>query len=307
MTDEYQPAEVGPWAKRKLQALERYLDFYTTVLKNQTHWRTIFIDAFAGGGRARVRRRSRGADAQNPLFDEEVEAEQEELIRGSPRVALELANPFSTYVFIDTDRVRIAELNALKDRYKDGRIIHVREGTAASQIDWVLSHNLRPQRYRGLAFLDPFGAHIEWRTIEALAATGIFEVLINLPLQMAINRLMKVDGAIPATWRSQLDAFFPEGWWDRVYSDDQGLFAGTDVVALPSKRPDALLRLLSFYRSHLKAAFGHVSQPKLIRNTRGTPLYYLIWAGSHPKGLQGAEHVLKMGESVSLPHQGRSR
>jgi three-Cys-motif partner protein len=46
---------VGPWAREKLEALGRYLDFYTKVLKNQT-WRTVYVDAFAGGGRAVVRR-----------------------------------------------------------------------------------------------------------------------------------------------------------------------------------------------------------------------------------------------------------
>ncbi len=41
-------AVVGPWAKEKLDALGRYLDFYSKVLKNQS-WRTIYVDAFAGG------------------------------------------------------------------------------------------------------------------------------------------------------------------------------------------------------------------------------------------------------------------
>jgi len=50
--------EVGPWAKEKLDALARYLDFYTKVLKNQ-RWRTIYLDAYAGGGRAVLRAEER--------------------------------------------------------------------------------------------------------------------------------------------------------------------------------------------------------------------------------------------------------
>ena len=44
-------------AKDKLDALGRYLTFYTAVLKNQDHWLrgTIFVDAFAGPGLSRVR------------------------------------------------------------------------------------------------------------------------------------------------------------------------------------------------------------------------------------------------------------
>ena len=45
-----EPPEVGPWAKDKLDALARYLDYYTKVLKNGP-WRTVYVDAFAGGGR----------------------------------------------------------------------------------------------------------------------------------------------------------------------------------------------------------------------------------------------------------------
>ncbi len=45
---------VGPWAKEKLNALQRYLNYYTKVLKNH-RWRTIYADGCAGGGRAVVR------------------------------------------------------------------------------------------------------------------------------------------------------------------------------------------------------------------------------------------------------------
>lgn len=294
-------AEVGPWAKEKLEALERYLGFYTKVMKNQTQWRTIYIDAFAGGGVAQVRGRRREGDPTADLMLG-IEPEAQEFIRGSPRVAMDLPDPFSTYVFIDADAARVATLEAIKTepKYQDGRIVHVRAGKAADEIAWVLSHNLSPSRYRGVAFLDPFGAHLEWKTIEALAKSNVFEVFINVPLHMAINRLMKVDADIPATWRAQLDAFFPPGWWAEVYEDvDAGLFAGdTSIPAGIRKRRDAIDRLLRFYIAHLKNAFGYVSAPKLIRNTRQSPLYYLVWAGMHRRGLEGADYVLKMGERL---------
>ena len=294
-------AEVGPWAKEKLEALERYLGFYTKVMKNQTQWRTIYIDAFAGGGVAQVRGRRREEGTTWDLLPE-TEPEAQEFIRGSPRVAMDLPDPFDTYVFIDADPARVAMLEALKaePKYKDGRIVHVRAGKAADEIAWVLSHKLPPTRYRGVAFLDPFGAHLEWQTIRALAKSNVFEVFINVPLHMAINRLMKVDGVIPATWRAQLDAFFPSGWWEEVYEDvEAGLFSGdASMPAEIRKRPDAIERLLRFYVAQLKGAFGHVSAPKLIRNTRQSPLYYLVWAGMHRRGLEGADYVLKMGERL---------
>ena len=104
---------VGPWAKEKLESLQRYLDFYTKVLKNQP-WQTVYVDAYAGGGRAIIRAAATTEIA--PLIDEN-DADQLELIKGSPRVALDIANPFAEYVFIEPDPIRAAELRAIQMEY----------------------------------------------------------------------------------------------------------------------------------------------------------------------------------------------
>jgi hypothetical protein len=52
-----------------------------------------------------------------------------------------------------------------------------------------------------------------------------------------------------------------------------------------------------------RSVFGHVSTARLIKNTRGNPLYYLIWAGPNATGLKGAEHILSKGEK--LPRRAR--
>lgn len=39
----------GPWTLQKLNILDRYLDAYTTALKNQP-FNLIYVDAFAGEG-----------------------------------------------------------------------------------------------------------------------------------------------------------------------------------------------------------------------------------------------------------------
>ena len=39
----------GTWTQEKLGILERYLDAYTTALKDQ-HFKLLYIDAFAGTG-----------------------------------------------------------------------------------------------------------------------------------------------------------------------------------------------------------------------------------------------------------------
>jgi three-Cys-motif partner protein len=163
-------AVVGPWAKDKLDALARYLDFYTKVLKNQ-RWRTIYVDGFAGGGRAVVRSDAKRPAGSSSLFldEQEIDADQSGFIDGSPRVALDVANPFDRYVFIEPDRARSDELEAMKAEYGAKRHIDVLACDAAAGINWVVSRPISRSTHRGIAFLDPFGAKLDWESVQQLA------------------------------------------------------------------------------------------------------------------------------------------
>jgi len=288
---------VGPWAKEKLEALARYLDFYTKVLKNQ-RWRTIYVDGYAGGGRAALRAPAREA---TPLLQDEQDVELVEYINGSPRVALEIANPFGRYVLIEPDATRAARLEALREEYKDSRQIDVLQQDAASGIGWLLTQNITQRTHRGVVFLDPFGADLDWAVIQALAEMRVFEVVINFALNMAIQRMLPNSGDFQPGWRDRLDAYFgTSAWYEAVYETRSELFENRI-----QKRADYLENLLELYRRRLKEAFGYVSQPKVIQNTRGVPLYHLLWAGPHRKGLEGADYILSMGQR--LPRRARAK
>lgn len=288
--------EVGPWARDKLDALARYLEFYTKVMKNQP-WRTLYLDAYAGGGRAIVRTCDRPPARGADLFSDAppIDTEIREFIDGSPRIALGVTYPFDRYILVDSDSERVADLQALKAEFGDQRTINVLKTTAAKGIDWVTRQPISRKTHRGVAFLDPFGANLDWGSVQKLAATGLFEVVVNFALSMAIQRMLPNSGDVPETWAVALDAYFGDrAWFDAVYERAGGLFAEKSV----EKRADYLQRLLELYRTRLRGAFGHVSTPRLIRNTRGTPLYYLIWAGPNKKGLEGANYILTMGERI---------
>ncbi|MFG1266186.1 three-Cys-motif partner protein TcmP [Xanthobacter sp. YC-JY1] len=297
--------EVGPWVKEKLDALARYLDFYTKVLKNQP-WRTIYLDAYAGGGRAVVRTEERATHGGPDLFGQEppIDTEARELIDGSPRVALRIPNAFNRYIFVDPDANRAAELEALKAEFAGTRTINVLQATAAEGIAWVTAQPISRRTHRGIAFLDPFGAKLDWASIQRLADTGLFEVVVNFALSMAIQRMLPNSGEVPESWAATLDSYFgSRAWFDEVYQRRQGgLFAVNGL----EKRPDYSERLLELYRTRLQSAFGHVSTPRLIRNTRGAPLYYLLWAGPNKKGLEGADYILTMGERLNRRQRERA-
>lgn len=296
--------EVGPWAKEKLGALRAYLDYYTTVLKNKVYWRKIYFDAYAGGGRAVVRKAAVEESDPNqvPLFDAapSIDPDEHELIDGSPRVALGIENSFDRYVFVDPDPARAAELRALRD--ESNQAVDVLELTAAAGVDWLLAQSISKATHRGVAFLDPFGARLDWDSVEKLAKTGLFEVFVNFALDMALVRMLTNSAELPPSWIERLDCYFGgRDWFDEVYHSPYNLFGAGQL----EKRSDYRERLLRLYRKKLKDAFGHVSTPRLIRNTRGVGLYYLLWAGPHPKGLQGADYILRMGEQLPKDKSGR--
>lgn len=154
---------------------------------------------------------------------------------------------------------------------------------------------LSSPKVRGVAFLDPYGANLEWKTLQALARTGTMEAIINFPVAMAINRLITKSGIVPETWRDQLNTCFgTEAWHDLAYSKSKNLF-GDEVM---TKREGVANLLLELYMDRLHAIFPFVASPRLIRNTKGSPLYYLIWAGPNELGLTGASHILSQGEIV---------
>ena len=281
---------VGPWAKTKLDALEKYLEFYGTALRNQPFER-VYIDAFAGACRARVRNGESCMD-EGWFHEEPSDAEaQEEYILGSPIRALNIRNRFHRYYFFDLDARRAETLRQVTEGH-DGVTIEV--GDCNPMIHELVT-SLQQRRVRGVAFLDPYGPHLEWATLDALAKTRTMEVIINFPVAMAINRLISKSGSVPDNWSSQLTSCFGTEKWRDVAYDRETDFFGDEVV---SKRSRVSKRLLDLYIERLKVLFPFVASPRLIQNTRRAPLYYLIWAGPNRLGLKGAEHILGQGEPV---------
>lgn len=301
MTKRTKDNKVGPWAAEKLNSLERGLEYYTTRLKNQPQWRKIYVDAFAGPGLSEVRAHNKDAGDEYPatadLFSMlepggSPDPIQEEVLylEGSPRRALNLKNPFDRYIFIEASPKRVAELERMRSEYDGIREIEIRAEDANQALLDILRSGFSKRTHRAYVFLDPFGIHVPWSTIEALASTKAIEVMINFPMGMAIRRMMPRSGNVPQGWGISLDTFFGSPDW-RMYAYEET----TDLMGQRlAKLTDSEIRLLEWYRKRLEDAFGFVSEARLIKNTRGGRLYYLIWAGPRKEGLTGANYILTM-------------
>jgi three-Cys-motif partner protein len=282
---------VGPWAREKLDSLNHYLTYYTRRLKKQTQWRKIYVDAFAGRGTSRVRSKASAPSFCNDLFTPAMAPEEEEaqVLKGSPRVALDIPDPFDRYTFIERKPKRITELKALKEHYDASRDIEIKEGDANAHLKALLAERKDWRRHKGVIFLDPWGMHVPWSTIEEIARTGAFEIIINFTLGMAVQRLLARSGKISPARRRTLDSYFgTPDWYDQVYE------TGEDLAGTWTRKVDKSgQRLLAWYQGRLREVFGYASsEAQLVRNTQGGHLYYLVWAGPHEAGMTGADYIL---------------
>lgn len=291
---------VGRWASDKLERLRKYLAAYTTIMQKQ-RWAKgyVYVDAFAGSGRARIRE-SHSTDPTNDIFDLGRElrrdADARQVLDGSPRVALDIEPPFTHYVFIDRDPQRVKLLKSIEHEYKDRRKIFVRKGDCNTYLNnrLITNDKIDWRKWRGVVFLDPFGMQVPWTTIAGLARTKAMEVFLNFPVGMSIQRLLRRDGQFTPKQRGRLDEYFGDpGWFDEIYPKSPGLFG-----SVPSKAKDAEERLVNWYRKRLENAFGHVSKPRLVLNSHGGHLYFLIFAGPNATGAGIASYVLTAGDEV---------
>ena len=82
--------EVGDWAEDKYQLVRCYATIFSSSMSGK--WGSlVYMDLFAGAGRSRIRESSR-------------------IIPASPLVALDIAKPFSKYIFSEIDATKISAL-----------------------------------------------------------------------------------------------------------------------------------------------------------------------------------------------------
>jgi three-Cys-motif partner protein len=290
----------GDWTTEKLELVRRYLVAYTTALKNR-RFRTAYIDAFAGTGRRAPRRRKKSGDSlQTSMFElppEIYEAETQEFLDGSARIALQVEPRFNKYFFIEKNSKRAAELQKLQEEFPDKKgDIHIKPEEAnvylqkfCRTVDW--------RARRAVLFLDPYGMQVEWETIKAIGATKSIDLWLLFPIGVAVNRMLPRDGQIFDAWRRKLDIMFGDpSWFDEFYEEsiDRNLL-GEQAELKKVANFDSIAR---YFVGRLETAFYQVAQsPRYLYNSRNNPLYLLCFATGNAKGapiaIKIADHILK--------------
>jgi three-Cys-motif partner protein len=292
----------GDWTDAKLDVLAKYLKGYTTALEGkptpEQPFRKAYIDAFAGTGTRTARESESGGASETLLFPDLAEAAPQKLLDGSAKLALQVEPRFDKYIFIERSPERCQQLEALRTGFPAlAADIHVRQGEANEVIQNLCAD--RPSKWksqRAVLFLDPYGMQVEWRTIEAVAATKAIDLWLLVPLGMGMNRLAPKSGKLPESWRQRMDAFLGTAeWYDEFYKVDTKRDLLGDHQVQVKASMDVMAR---YFNDRLKQVFAGVAEePGVLRNSSKNPLYLFCFAVGNERGkeiaLRIANHLLK--------------
>lgn len=302
----------GAWTELKLEAVNYYLKFFTTVLKDKptpsNPFELWYIDAFAGSGFRRVDRLTGGLLDGRPITEEKVD------LAGSVLKALDVDPPFKRLVFIEDDIGRFRSLEQIAVSNPERHIVPVK-GDANDKLQeifsappWSLQKNAAGS-HRAVVFLDPYGMSVRWETLKLLAETRAVDVWYLFPTG-AVNRqlagnLDKVD----EHKQRALDAVFGTTTWrQEIYetSASENLFAERITT---STKAFTVEQIEKYAQNRLKSIFSYVSEPLELLNEREMKIFSLFCLSnsSNPKAIglikNGVTSVLKKHASPASHHK----
>lgn len=257
----------GQWTLKKLQVLEKYLKAFNVALSRQNFMR-VYIDAFAGTGRVTVK-----------------DGEGNRVIEGSARRALNVEPAFDHYCFIELQARKAAALNALTEKFPGKSIVVIQEDANVAlkkickRYDW---HGTR-----AVLFLDPYGFHVDWSTLEAIAATKAIDVWYLFPYSGLYRQAARnADGMDKEKEEAITRLLGTDAWRSRFYTPPRQ----TDLFGHQAgdEREGNHQALLEFVSERLGGLFPAVTKPKVLyqggdsRNPKGAPLFALYFAAANP-------------------------
>ena len=237
---------IGSWSVQKLKLLEKYLAAYLKVLANQSWCQGYeYIDAFAGTGKPKTK-------------------DEEKYVDGSPGIALGLDPAFTKYHFIEKSDWRVKKLEKITKEFED-RNVEIYQGDCNSVLQKHILPTLPYSSFkRAIAFLDPFGMELQWKTMKAVADAKTVEIMLNFPA-MAINReiLRKRPELIPKDKKLKMSQFWgTDNWTVDLYDEEQTLFGPELVKKKQSGKEFGLV-----FKNRLERVFTHCSFSVLLANS----------------------------------------
>ncbi len=267
----------GEHTNHKLEIIEHYLKLYSTALKNQPFDR-IYIDAFAGTGEVPQKSHTHNAS----LLFESYENEEQAVIKGSAQRAMDLKNPFKRYIFIETKRSNIKELQERFSKHARFARCEFKQKDANIALQEICE-NTDWKENRAVVFLDPFGNHVAWDTIETLAATKAIDLWYLFPSGNGVFRQVSKEGEIHKTHIASIDKLYGNTNWQNLFIKREfieDLFGGNEKVSRNVTVSSATELMIYQMKQVFKG--GVLDQWVSLGKNKGYPEFSLIFAWANP-------------------------
>jgi len=257
----------GDWTKIKIEILIEYAKAFLSIMKGRSYFKLMYFDGFAGSG----------------FIINSKKINVETTVGAARRIIeIEVPRPFDSYYFVEKDSKHFKKLeeNTVK-AFPEKKIFAVREDCNKKLID--LANFLRDPKnknYRTLAYIDPCGMQLEWRSIENLRGLQL-DMWVLVPTGLGVNRLLKKNGEISDAWMEKLEMFLgmtKEDIEKNFYKKTETLFPDLTITM---KESGVILKSAKLYRSRLEDVFKFVSRPYELKNSTNSIMYHLFLASNN--------------------------
>ena len=252
----------GPWSEDKLHFVRYFSSIFNVGMKDL--WPTrAYVDLFAGPGLCK--NRETGTE-----------------FAGSPLVALECPTPFTHLFFNDIDKAFIDTLHMRQE------LLYPQANVEYFNLDCNrATQQIAEQIPRGaltLAFIDPWNYEL---TFDGLAHLGQREATDLIVTFHTLGIIRNAHQEIAA-----VNAFLDDQSWRTRHRESQGNVSSTPITVL-----------IDTFRTGLRTRLGYsqFGDPMAMRNSTGVPMFYLMFASKHPRGLDFWE------KSISRSRSGQRR
>ena len=206
----------GQWTDEKLDAFEKYVKAYLTIMNRHRDlhgWKLLYFDGFAGSGTRTQEEDNVEAREAQDLFGQKVTVEDFKVYQGAAERVVKIESgkmrSFDYYYFVDNGEKNCRLLDEKLSQYEISGLRHHLNSDANDAVKRLASTLRNNSNCKALAFLDPFGMQINWESIESLKDLPV-DLWILVPTGVIINRLLerKVDKEKGLAHAEKLKSFF---------------------------------------------------------------------------------------------------
>jgi three-Cys-motif partner protein len=288
----------GRWTEEKLDALEKYVNAYLTIMnvqKNKYGWKLIYFDGFAGSGSRNEDGTQTVSDLMLDLFnDEYIDEEELNTYKGAAERVLGIKQSgFDWYCFVDKNKASSQQLEERLAPFKQEKNLVFRTSDANEQVSLLAKSLHNNKALASLVLLDPFGMQVDWASIEKLKDTRT-DLWILIPTGVIVNRLL--DRKCELIHIEKLTSFFgkdeeflKEYFYKKRKVDT--LFGETEIIEKVKKPIEKIAEL---YIDQLRTIFKYVTEkPLVLYNTRNTPIFHFACASNNATAISIASQIIK--------------